>query len=345
MDLHHQADINVKNLTVTRGSNKEKAMRIAFHYPNKANARPQAKIKLDNVKFTDCNIREALQIMDNGLTGANDYISGKIVDKSNKTHIITPRLMKRAGVKAEPEFDYDFSKCTAKVAAPANGAMEDYPEFPLWHYATFWFYAQKDQNVQFMLKSYKKIRFAKTTNLTLIAPDGKKVNIGEISPNENKTFSFKADAAGFYKVDMRNKDLRVALMKSNVPAGIMLNNFTHRFSRNSGTLFFNVPGNAQELAVRVWGQIFSNQYYAVKAVVCDPDGKIVFSDSAIGGAVQYNAKNPVLKSGIWKISFAWPIGGQYKLGEYNLRLMGASPYIGLREDRTPILSGNFNKVK
>ena len=343
MDLHHQAEINVKNLTVTRGSNKENAMRIAFHYPNKANAKPQAKIKLDNVKFTDCNIREALEVMDNGLTGANDYISGTVIDKKGKTHPVNARLLKRAGVKAEPEFDYDYSECTAKVATPANGEMEAYPEFPLWQYATYWFYAQKDQKVKFELKFYKKIRFSKTTAVKLITPDGKEEKLGEISPGETKTFSFKAGAAGFYKVDMRSKDLRVALLKSNVPAGIMLNPYTHRFNGNSGTLYFNVPANAKEFAVRVWGLVFSHNFQGVKASIVDPDGKVVFSHDPIGEAVQYTAEGKAAaKAGVWKVTFGKASKGW--LGEYNLRLMGVSPYVGLREDRTPVLGGKSSKL-
>ena len=52
--------------------------------------------------------------------------------------------------------------------------------------------------------------------------------------------------------------------------------------------------------------------------------------------MQYTAdRSPV--PGVWKIVLERPRGGQYKLGEYNLRFMGVSPYVGLREDRTPVL--------
>ncbi len=343
LDLHHAVEIVVKDTKITRGKNKEKAMRIGFHYPNKANAKPQASIELDNVQFTDCSSRDALRIMDNGKSGATDYITGSIVDKSGRKHELDAKMLKRAGAKGEPEFDYDFSDREVKVAAPADGKMEEYPEFPLWQYATYWFYAQKDQEVKFELKFYKKIRFSKTTAVKLITPDGKESKLGEISPNETKTFSFKADAAGFYKVDMRSKDLRVALLKSNVPAGIMLNPYTHRFNGNSGTLYFNVPANAKEFAVRVWGLVFSHNFQGVKASIVDPDGKVVFSHDPIGEAVQYTAEGKAAaKAGVWKVTFGKASKGW--LGEYNLRLMGVSPYVGLREDRTPVLGGKSSKL-
>ena len=335
-DLHHQVNIVAKNLTVARGRNREKAMRIAFHYPNKANAKPQAKIKLDNVKFTDCSVRDALEIMDNGLTGATDYISGSIVDRDGRRHGVNAALLKRAGVKKAPEFDCDYSDREATVAGPADGKMEPYPEFPLYEDATWWLRVGKGQEAKFTLKYFPKVRRAAKTDVMLTSPDGKRRKIGELAPDETKTFTFTAPGEGFCRIDMKTSDLRVALTESNVPAGIILHDFTHRVIRNAGTLFFNVPQGAEKFAIRVWGQIFSNQYYAVKAAICDPNGKIVFSDNAIGGAVQYTAdRSPV--PGVWKIVLEWPKGGQYKLGEYNLRFMGVSPYVGLREDRTPVL--------
>jgi hypothetical protein len=276
------------------------------------------------------------------MSGATDYISGSIVDKNGRKHEIDAKLLKRAGAVAAPEFDYDFSDRKVTVAGPADGKMEAYPEFPLWQYASYWFYAKKGQEAKFELKYYKKQRFASTVALKLTAPDGSSKTIGNLSPGEIKTFAFKAEAEGFYRVDMKTKDLRVALMKSNVPAGIMLNNFTHRFNGNSGTLYFNVPTNVKEFAVRVWGLVFSHNFQGVKATVVNPDGKVVFSRDPIGEAVQYTADQAAAVPGVWKVTLNRASAGW--LGEYNLRMMGVSPYIGLRENRTPVLGDKSGKL-
>ena len=257
LDAHHEVDIIVRNLTVTRGPNKEKAMRFGFHFPNKAQAKPAAHVTLENVKFTDCSVREALTVMDNTMSGATDWISGSIVDRNGRKHDLDAALLKRAGAVGAPEFEYDFSDREVKISGPANGEMEKYPEFQLQQYATYWFYCQKGQKAAFSIRYYPKVRFSSPCDVTLVAPDGEEKVIGRIAPGEDKTFTFDAAETGFYKAAMKTKDLRVALLAANVPAGIILNEYTHRFTNNTGTLYFDVPENAKEFAVRVWGQIFS----------------------------------------------------------------------------------------
>ena len=84
----------------------------------------------------------------------------------------------------------------------------------------------------------------------------------------------------------------------------------------------------------------------VKAEITDPDGKIAFRNDGIGGAVQFTADQAAAKPGVWKVRFDKPqVGGPHTyLGYYNLRFMGVSPYIGLREDRTPVLGKKISKL-
>ena len=346
LDTHHEVDIVVKNLTVTRGPNREKAMRFGFHFPNRAQAKPAARVTLENVKFTDCSVRDAIAVMDNSLSGATDWISGDIVDKDGKKHEIDAALVKRAGAVASPEFEYDFSDREVKISGPADGEMEKYPEIQLHQYATYWFYCKKGQKASFLLRYYPKVRFSTPCEVKLIAPDGTEKVVGKLAPGEDRTFTFEAAETGFYKAAMRTKDLRVALIAANVPAGIVLNEYTHRFTNVVGTFYFDVPENAKEFAVRVWGQVSSRIRYLVKAEITDPDGKVVFRNDGIGGAVQYTADQAAAKPGIWKVRFDKPqVGGPHTyLGYYNLRFMGVCPYIGLREDRTPVLGKKISKL-
>jgi hypothetical protein len=141
-----------------------------------------------------------------------------------------------------------------------------------------------------------------------------------------------------YKVKMAALDLHVTMPASNVPAGIMLREPSHRVRSNTGTLYFNVPKGSPEFSIRVWGLVFSRYYNGVKVSISNPAGKVVFRSNSAADGISYTAPEAeAQKGGIWKITLSEPTLKQHRLGEYNIRMMGISPYIGLRMDRTPEL--------
>ena len=263
------------------------------------------------------------------------WITGTIVDKDGKKTEIDEKYLKRAGIRSEPEFSYDYADRAVKVDGPADGQMEKYPEFPQVQEAKFWLYAKAGQDVAVTFK-YIKIRRSENAAVFLTSPNGERKRIGTLKPGEEQTFKFKADDAGIYKIDMAVIDLRVFLTAANVAAGIIPRDVAHWVNNSTGTLYFYVPEGAPEFAVRVWGLVFSMRDQAVKVTISNPDGKVVFRDNAVAEGIQYNAPEKLAKKGgIWKITFDKP--GKYNLGQYNFRIMGASPYLGLRPDRTPVL--------
>ena len=73
--------------------------------------------------------------------------------------------------------------------------------------------------------------------------------------------------------------------------------------------------------------------------ICDPRGKEVYSSkNALNGATYIAPAALAKKGGIWSITFSAPKGDKkYIFWNYNFRILGASPYVGLRADRTPEL--------
>ncbi|MCI5779239.1 MAG: right-handed parallel beta-helix repeat-containing protein [Lentisphaeria bacterium] len=328
VDVGHEFEIVLKDMVIKRGGNREKALRFVFHYPFTRGAKPLSQIELDNVKFVDCSARDALKIVDYSFSGRTDNFTGAIEDKDGKKISVDAKLLQRAGAKAAPEFDFDYSDRAVQVDGPKDGAMEKYPEFPLFYEATFWIFAKAGQQVAFSLK-YLKWSIAQGTGVYLTPPDGERRRIGALKPDEERTFRFTAGAAGIYKVSLKATALKVALTGANAPAGIMLRPYDSYMGGNSGTLYFTIPDGAPEFGIRVWGSVFSRySVNTVKTAVSDPRDRIVFSADDVGDGVQYTGK---AGSGVWKISFA------HKIGAYNLRMMGVCPYIGLRADRTPVL--------
>ena len=333
MDVGHEFDIVLKNLTVRRG-NKEKALRFVFHNPRKADAKPLSKIELDRVKLLDCPPQDALRIIDYSFSGSTDNFRGVLVDGNGAEVPLDAKLLKRSVAAAAPEFDVDCSDRAVTVAGPADGTMEKYPEFPLYQEAAYWILPKAGQEVAFTLKFTKRNQ-AKVSGVTLIAPDGSVKVLGTLKPDETGTFRFTAGAAGIYKVLLKSLDLRVALVEANAPMGIMLRPYSHDLGGNLGSLYFTIPAGTPRFAVRVWGDALLFFHYGLKVVISDPQDRIVFRDDAVSDGIHYDG---TARPGVWKITFAAPTGLASRCG--NLRMMGVSPYIGLRPDRTPTLGDN-----
>ncbi|MCI5779238.1 MAG: right-handed parallel beta-helix repeat-containing protein [Lentisphaeria bacterium] len=335
LDVHHEMNIVFKNLTIQRGPNRAKALRIVFNNPREENVKPASTVEIDNLKLLDCAAGDGLGVIDCSFSGQTENITGSIVDRNGRKTEIDEKFLKRAGIKAQPEFSYDYSDRAVKVSGPADGKMEKYPEFPLPQEAKFWLYAQAGQDVEVAFK-FIKIRRSEPAAVFLTSPSGERKRIGTLKPGEEQTFKFKADAAGIYKIDMAVTDLRVILSAANVAAGIIPRDIAQWVNNSTGTLYFYVPVGAPEFAVRVWGLVFSMREQAVKVTISNPSGKVVFRNNTVAEGIQYTApESEAKKGGIWKITFDKP--AKFRLGEYNFRIMGASPYLGLRPDRTPVL--------
>ena len=79
-------------------------------------------------------------------------------------------------------------------------------------------------------------------------------------------------------------------------------------------------------------------FSGVKFIVKDTNDQQVFScDSAYEGATYAAPKAEALKGGLWKATFSKTPVKDHIFWDYNVQAIGASPYVGLRADRTPVL--------
>jgi hypothetical protein len=186
---------------------------------------------------------------------------------------------------------------------------------------------------------YNKTDLSKDSKVTLLDTTGKSTELGVIKPGENKTFQFTAGAEGIYQVKMAAQDLLVAVLKSNVPAGVMPRDIAQNVRTSTGTLYFYVPKGTPDFAVRVWSGAFGKWHSGVGVTIRDPRGKEFFSSKNALNGVAYTAPASLAKKGgIWSVTFSAPKGDKkYIFWNYNFRILGASPYLGLRADRIPVL--------
>ena len=331
LDLHHQLKVNFKNLTIRRGVNPSKAIQINFNHPLSANSTPQGKINFENLKLVDVVANDTLQINDYSFSGTNNWISGYLTDKTGKQQKIDAIFLKASKQLCEKEYPILPADQNYVVNKKVTGSLDKYPEFPFILSADYWLAAKAGEKVTFTLKYIKNGRWSRdAATVTLIAPDGSKKNLGKINPASNQTFSFVAKEAGIYKTAVRGFYLKTALIASTVPAGPIAKEFENELDRVVGTLYFYVPKNTKNFAVRIWGRGFVN---AVNVSICNPQGKVVYSNPAVAGSgVQLNfSGQDALQGGIWRMNYAKP--RKYWYDRCFFRLMGTSPYLGLRPDR------------
>ena len=330
LDLHHEVEVNFKGLTIKRGGTPSRAIQIDFNHPLAAGSRPKSKIAFNDVKLLDVSLAEALQINDYSFSGATDWITGDLTDRNGRKTAIDAKFLAASGVKGEPEFGFAELK---DPAASASGKMESYPEFSQILSADYWLLAKAGEAVEFTLKYTKNGRWSREpAQLTLVGPDGARMPLGAIDPAGVRNFAFTAGAAGIYRVEVRGFYLKTALIGSTVPAGPIAKPFENELDRVTGDLYCFVPAGSPRFAVRVWGRGFLNTF---GVTVTSPDGKAVFKCPTVpGSGAQYNAPEDLAaKGGVWKITVARPRRFWYDRGF--LRIMGASPYLGLRPDRVP----------
>ncbi len=336
-DAHHKMNVLLKNLTVIRGSNEEAAMRVNFLAPQSVGGKPLSRVVLDHVRFADTADASMLRIFDYSFSGAPDCVSGTATDKNGKSITLDPKFLKGVTTPEAPEILRDYSDRVVKVATPAKGEMENYPIFYFLNKAVFWIRANAGQQVEIDLE-YEKTDNSKDAEVTLIDVAGKSTGLGTIKPGEKKHIRFTAGAEGIYRIAAAAQDLKIALLASNAPAGIIPNELGQNVRCSTGTLYFHVPEGTPDFSARFWASGKSKWYCGVKAVIRAPDGRAVFADTECMEGASYTAPTFLAnKGGLWSITFNRPENKRYLFWDYNFRLLGVSPYVGLRPDRTPEL--------
>ena len=333
LDLHHELEVTFRNLIVRRGTNPAKAIQIDFNHPLSAGSVPKGKIRFINTKLEDAPLAEALQINDYSFSGTSNWIEGDLTDKDGQRATIDKAFLTASGHQTQPE--YGFAPVKGPFFAESSGKMETYPEFSQILSADYWLLAKSEESVEFTLKYTKNGRWSRdAASVTLVTPDGGRMELGTIAPASEKKFAFTAGAAGIYRVEVRGFYLKTALIASTAPAGPIAKDFENELDRVTGDLYVYVPAGAPRFAVRLWARGWLNSF---GVTITDPSGKVVLHDPlVIGSGIQYNAPAAAAEQGgIWKLTIARPRRFWYDRGFF--RIMGASPYLGLRPDRVPVV--------
>ena len=140
---------------------------------------------------------------------------------------------------------------------------------------------------------------------------------------------FKAEADGFYTLDVDVGSHSFTLLSANVPAAIDTTKKAASLIRCAGPLFVHLHEKTDLFTIGVAGE---NDSEAVCAVISDPDGQEVWRKDTITVMERFTTdKDQGLKSGLWQVRFARPGKGVFE--DFRVDVLGTPGYLFLNPDR------------
>lgn len=306
MDISHELDIAFKNCTLKRAPRDREAIRIAFSDPN--GKAPQSKMDFSGLKVLNTPKNKIIQVNDHSYTGDTSWLRG-IEYK--------PKAFKNpAPWTGEETIRYEMKKTV-------------FPPVPQYWRAGFWIYGKAGDTAEFELQ-YGTNRSSDDATVDLISPSGKKIRLGSMDPATTEKFSTKLEETGFHQIDIHGERVHIKLNSANLPAGMMADKYARTFLNFTGDIYFHVPENSPEFAVRVWGR---NSVLFVGFEIYDPDGKKVFDVPYTNGAQFDPTPEQRKKAGVWRLRLKHPTRGYF--AKCHVAFPGLPPYLGLTPQMIP----------
>lgn len=299
MDVGDQAHLLFENMKVTRGPCDMPAVYVTFCSPT--GEKPQMNLEFRNVEFTDTPPEKIVWAFDHSFTGDASWISG-----------------------------VPYTSAPIKQVAPFAGTVapplekegkESYTELYQVFEPNFWVYGEAGSKGEITLK-YRNIGRSRNAVVTFVSPSGERTKLGTLKPNETIAFPFELKESGYSRIEVRAHFACVAMVSSTLPAGIAMQGNQTDLLDTTGDVYFTVPENSQDFAVRVWGR--SNILW-IGAELYTPDGTLVWDVPATTQAQFDPTPEQRAMAGVWHLKFKKPTKGL--LAKYHFALPGLPPYV------------------
>ena len=304
MDVRHELNISFTDCVLKRSSGGPETFRIAFCDPN--GQPPAAKIDLSGL---DMPKGRELLVFDHSYLGDTSWLKG-----------------------------IDFKPKAFKNPAPWQGEetikhevkTTEFPRVLEFLRAGWWIYGRAGDTAEFELDYVGLGRVSFEGAVKFIAPSGKTVPLASIAPGTVKKYRIKLEEDGFHRIDVRGERVYIALKSSNLPAGILADPNARSFFQFEGDIYFHVPENAPEFAVRAWGR--SNILF-VGFEIYDPSGNKVFDVPYTNGAQFDPTPEQRKMAGIWRLRLKKPTRGYF--AKCHVAFPGLPPYLGIIPEMMP----------
>ncbi|MBP5638595.1 MAG: right-handed parallel beta-helix repeat-containing protein [Victivallales bacterium] len=307
MDMRHGLAILFEKSTLKRTSNTPETFRIAFSDPN--GKPPAATIDFSGLTMAEQH-RTAL-ISDHSYLGDTSWLRG-----------------------------FDCKPLAFKNPTPWQGVVEpiestnshvEFPLIPLYWRSDFWICGNAGDQAEFELDYSKRVgRGNLVTKVSLVAPSGKVMQLGQIEPETTKSFKITLQENGFHHIKVRGEKVFVALKNANLPAGIMTDPYARTFLNYEGDVYFFVPEGSPDFAVRAWGR--SNILF-VGFEIYAPNGEKVFDVPTTNGAQFDPTPEQRKMTGVWRLHLKRPEHGYF--AKCHVAFPGLPPYLGILPNMLP----------
>ena len=308
MDTRHELNISFADCTLKRSSGGPETFRIAFCDPD--GQPPAAKIDLSGLKMSGVPKGKELLVFDHSYLGDTSWLKG--IDYK-------PKSFKNPAPWQGGELPIKYEVKT-----------REFPRVPEFWRAGWWVYGHAGDTAEFELDYIGLGRISSRGSVTWIAPSGKTTRLEDISPVTVKKYRIKLEEDGFHRIDVHGERVYIALKSSNLPAGILADPHARSFFQFEGDIYFHVPENAPEFAVRAWGR--SNLLF-VAFEIYDPSGNKVFDVPCASGAQFDPTPEQRKKAGIWRLRLKKPTRGYF--AKCHVAFPGLPPYLGIIPEMMP----------
>lgn len=220
----------------------------------------------------------------------------------------------------------------SRLQASGAAAESRLPAFRLRDSATYLIEAPAGATVTGEIKHQRVGRSeGSPARCAILDPAGKTVAKLSVPPEVQQEFSFKATAAGFYRLQCEPKHFTVRVVRCSQPVSIAGGQRAIHLLAPIGDLYLRVPADAKELGIRFAGEGDAER---VKAAVFDPSGKLVWEEAAVIGSRSYYVEpNRRPAPGVWRIHLDKPTTGV--LEDVHVEIRGVPPLLGFSAATLP----------
>ncbi len=288
-----------------------------------------------NVTIKDPNEdRPVFHFSDNGMGGGGlRNIGGEITfianDKTTR-HLFSDEWAKAAfpprDIKKIPYYPMDgarFQPWQPTLAAPD----QDLPDLQPRGEGRFWLYANQGEDIRLavlygQLGKYTGVR----TQVTLIAPSGQKINLGQAQFMEVTELTLpEAPETGVYTVHISAGANWSSIKRSNRAIVLPAYPKAAHLASGGGDYFILVPPGSGEFGIRLWGEGAEG----LKATIFDPAGNQVWQKDDISAVEQFvGTAEQGRAGGVWKLRVEAPTNLPV-IEDHFIRIYGIPPFIGL----------------
>jgi hypothetical protein len=280
-------------------------------FPIAFGTRPGNVLPLGGVEFVDCTVQDSVERPPMSL---HDWAGSiKVEDVTGMLTVV--RGDERTDVEITPETLAEWMPTFAlREIAPFDGEGVEYvahdpqagagalaaPSFRLRRAAQLALYASEGDEVSFTVRYDQVAKYnGKPMPVRIVAPSESEVAAVTAAFQEDTPVAFTAPETGLYEVDLDPGANWAQVLDATHPMCLVSTGEGLRLYSSQGDLFLWVPAEAEEFAVRVYGE---SQGEAVRAALYDATGELVEDQDNITRPHQFVVeRQPTRKGEVWRL--------------------------------------------